>query len=182
VALARWDVWQKGLDVMAAIAEQLPGTTIEVFGQQDKNEPARTEALRASAPPGFALRPAVFGPDKLDLLRSASMYLAPSRWEGLSMGILEAMAVGLPIAVSSYVAETMPVAEHNLGLVLDDDPALAAAQLRRALGDPAALRAWSASARAWVRASCAPDAVASDLAALYSGLTEPCAVGPRLRL
>jgi glycosyltransferase involved in cell wall biosynthesis len=172
VSLARFDVRQKGLDVLADIASVLPlRITIAVHGEQDKNEPRATDRLRMAAPPNFGLHPAVFGSAKFDLLRSATMYVAPSRWEGLSVSLLEALAVGVPIAVSSYVARTLPVAEMGLGLVLADDPRAAAAQLVAALDDRDRLVTWSAAGREWVRRECSPAVVAGRLSDLYRDVT-----------
>jgi glycosyltransferase involved in cell wall biosynthesis len=167
VSLARWDVRQKGLDILADIAQAAPSLEFRVHGEQDKNEPRATARLLQTAPANFGLEPPVFGPDKLDLLRSASIYVMSSRWEGLSMSLLEALALGVPVAVSRFVARTVPVAEEGLGLVLDDEPAAAAAQLAAAVEDRAQLERWSAAGRAWVTEACAPAAVARDLADVY---------------
>jgi glycosyltransferase involved in cell wall biosynthesis len=172
LSLSRWDVYQKGLDRLAAMAKAAPSLQVAVHGEQDRNGPDATERLRLAAPANFALSPPVFGPAKFDLLRSAAMYVVTSRWEGLSMSLLEALALGVPIAVSRYVAGTLPVAEEQLGLVLDDDPARAAAQLTQAVTDTDALERWSAAGRAWAWTHCSPPAVADALACVY-GAAKP---------
>lgn len=168
LTLGRWDVRQKGLDRLSAIAVVAPNLRVDVHGAQDKNEPLATEALRRTAPTNFHLRPPVYGDDKLDRLRRARLYVVPSRWEGLSMSLLEALALGVPVAVSSYVARTLPVADADLGLVLDDDPAVAARQLQAAAQDEATLTRWSRAGRAWCFEHCAPAAVGVGLGALYT--------------
>jgi glycosyltransferase involved in cell wall biosynthesis len=160
VTLARYDVRQKGLDYLADLARLCPDLDFVVHGAQDKNEPHKTKRLLAAAPANFQLRPPVFGADKLATLATATLFAQPSRWEGLSISLMEAMAVGVPCAVSEYVAGTLPFAEGRLGLVLDPDVRAAAGQLHRALGLPARLRAWSIAAFSYARGAFDPRSVA----------------------
>jgi glycosyltransferase involved in cell wall biosynthesis len=160
VTLARYDVRQKGLDYLADLARLVPDVDFVVHGAQDKNEPHMTRRLRAAAPANFHLRPPVFGADKLAALATATLFAQPSRWEGLSISLLEAMAVGVPCAVSEYVAGTLPFAEGRLGLVLDPDVRQAAGQVRQALALPARLRAWSIAAFSYARGAFDPRSVA----------------------
>lgn len=149
VTLARFDVRQKGLDVLAEVAARCPEVRFVVHGEQDRNEPHRTEALRRSCPPNLTLAPAVFGADKVQALAGAHIYAQPSRWEGLSLSLLEAMAVGVPCAVSPYVAATLPQAQPCV--VLDPEPGRAAAQLRAALADPERLEPLRRAGQAYAR-------------------------------
>lgn len=167
VTLARWDVHQKGLDVLADIARQMPEVSFAVHGAQDRNQPRATERLRRSAPPNFALLPPVYGREKLDVLRGAGMFIQPSRWEGMSASLIEAMVLGVPCAVSTYVARTLPFASDGLGLVLSADTTVATQQVRRALGDRSARAAWSTAGRLHALSTFAPQRVAEQLVDFY---------------
>ena len=170
VMLSRFDVFQKGLDRVVAIAEALPTVAIDVYGHTDKNAPAAAEALRAAAPPNVAFRPPVHGDDKLRVLREADLFLQPSRVEGLSVALVEAMALGVPCAVSGYVGRSLDMDDHGTALVLDDAPAAAAAQLAALLTDRPGAKALGARAAAYAARHFAPAAVAEAHLAHYDRL------------
>jgi glycosyltransferase involved in cell wall biosynthesis len=160
VSLSRFDVRQKGLDRLVAIAVRRPEVDFAVYGEPDKNEPELADGLRRAAPSNFHLCPPVFGPVKDRILRRAALFILPSRWEGLSMSLAEALAAGVPCAVSPEVASTLPIADEDLGLVLDDDPARSAEQLRSALEDRDQLETWSRAGAAFAARNFEATAVA----------------------
>lgn len=160
VLLCRYDVYQKGLDRVDALARHLPGVDFRIHGHTDKNGPGQAAALMAQAPPNLWFEPPVHGDDKLDVLRAADLFLQPSRVEGLSVALVEAMALGVPCAVSSYVGRSLDMDAQATALVLDDDPAVAAAQLGELLPDRARLAGFGRRARAYARGELDPDVVA----------------------
>lgn len=171
VTLCRYDVRQKGLDRLAALARGCPEMDFTVYGEQDKNEGFLTDRLRRLAPPNFFLRPPVFGPDKEVVVASASVFVLLSRWEGLSMSLVEALGAGLPCAVSTYVGRTLPALGQGAGLVLDDEAGAASSQLRSLIADRARLVALSAAGKAYAAATFQPDEVARRTLECYRGLT-----------
>jgi glycosyltransferase involved in cell wall biosynthesis len=167
VTLCRYDVRHKGLDRLADLARRCRDVDFVVYGEQDKNEPALTEHLRRTAPPNFALEPPVFGAAKHAALSEATMFVLTSRWEGLSLSLAEAMAAGVPCAVSREVAGTLPFEGSGLGLVLDHDPNMAAAQLTAALDDQDALHRWSRAGAGFASRAFEPRMVAGQTLAAY---------------
>ncbi len=166
ISLARWDVRHKGLDRLATLAAAFPGTTFTVHGSRCGNEPERLEQLRHQAPGNLCLAPAVHGQAKADRLRAARAFVLLSRWEGLSMALLEAMALGVPCLVSPEVARTLgpgaPV------VTLANEPTRAADDLRAALDDDAGLASLGAEGRCWVaERAAAPGTVARATEDLY---------------
>jgi glycosyltransferase involved in cell wall biosynthesis len=125
----------------------------------------------------------VYGTEKWDLLAGTDLFIQPSRWEGLSAALAEAMAIGLPCAVSEAVASrvrsrtwTPGTPRHRdgattsfreLGLVLEPTPAGAVDQIRSALAAPSLLAHWSRRSREHARSVFDPAAVAKTHLSLY---------------
>jgi glycosyltransferase involved in cell wall biosynthesis len=88
---------QKGQDVLLAawpaIRRRCPAARLVLVGDGDLAEP-----LRARAAPGVTFAGAV--DDVRDWLTAADLVVLPSRWEGLSLVLLEAMACGRSVVVS----------------------------------------------------------------------------------
>ena len=173
VMLSRFDVYQKGLDRMVAIADALPDVAIDVYGHSDKNAPAAAEALMAAAPPNVAFRQPVHGEDKLRILREADLFLQPSRVEGLSVALVEAMTLGVPCAVSGYVGRSLDMDRHGTALELDDAPAAAAGQIAAVLADRPRAKALGARAASYAALHFAPAKVAAAHLAHYERLAAP---------
>lgn len=74
--------------------------------------------------------------DMPDLLPALDIFVLPSRWEGLSLAILEALACGLPVVVSDIPGNRDLVDIDRDGLVFpDDDAAALATALTRLIND-----------------------------------------------
>jgi len=102
LVLGRLDPAQKGIDrLLAAVAragaERLSGWSIVLVG--DGPGRAMVEAAAAQLPPGLVVP--VRWTDRPDLyLSAADVLLMPSRWEGLPLSMLEAMAYDVPVLAS----------------------------------------------------------------------------------
>jgi len=168
LSLSRFDVTQKGLDRLALLAGQLPEADVHVYGAPDHNDPEAIERLAAVAPPNFHLEEPIRGEAKWAALQRADYYVQLSRWEGLSLSVLEALAFGTPCLVSEYVARTLGPELASLVTVLPEDPVEAAQIVRGLAGRRAELVAEAARARDIVRRLFSVEAVADDLLALYA--------------
>jgi glycosyltransferase involved in cell wall biosynthesis len=180
VSLGRFDVWQKGLDLLAEIARQLPEVDVVVYGQPDHNSPESVRALVANAPDNFALAEPVFGVAKDEILAGATMYIQTSRFEATSNSVLGAMAAGVPMAVSSYIGAEMGFKDNGAALVLNPEPKIAAQQLREALKDKAGCATRAALARQLAEADYNPAITTAAMIDMYRGFprgTPSCAVG-----
>lgn len=170
---------QKGQDVLLrawpAVAAALPAARLVLVG----DGPDRTR-LMAGAPPGVLLAGAAR--DTVPWYQAADVVVLPSRWEGMALAPLEAMACGRPVVASdvSGAREALHPADADTCLVPPGDPAALAAALLRLLGN-IPLRIGTASrALAHARARHDVARTASGVAALYRdalALTHP--VRPR---
>lgn len=168
VTLARYDTYQKGLDYLSLLASALPEVDILVYGAPDHNEAELIAAVARSAPPNFSLRPPVVGVEKQRVLATANLYVQASRWEGLSISLIEALGVGVPVAVSPQVADTVPIEERGMGLVMSPDPWLAATTIRDSITDYDRQLEMSAAGTRWVEEDLTPDRVVERLEDVYT--------------
>jgi glycosyltransferase involved in cell wall biosynthesis len=126
-------VEQKGHDVLLRALAELPGARLAVVGAG----PAERD-LRARAA-GLAERVHWLGwrPDGAACIAAFDVFVHPSRWEGLGLVLLEAMALARPIVASRVSAIPEIVVDGETGwLVPPDDPAALAGALRAAIEDP----------------------------------------------
>lgn len=144
--LAGWRPWRATVGVVArrkdhdvllrALALLERPLTVALVGVGPDPE---LSALAAAAPQ-HEVRCVPFRPDVLPFYRLFDAVVLPSRGEGLSQALLEAMASGLPV-VASRAGGNVDLVTHDVdGLLVNPrEPAAFAAALARLLGD-AALR------------------------------------------
>ncbi|MEV4703391.1 glycosyltransferase [Actinoplanes sp. NPDC049316] len=136
---------QKGQDVLLAawplIRRSCPGARLALVGNGDQ-----ATALRALATPGVMFAGEV--DDVRDWLAAADVVVLPSRWEGLSLTVLEALATGRSVVVSDVPGLGDVVAPGAGDRVPPEDaPALAAAVARRLSSGALAREEGEAAAR-----------------------------------
>lgn len=112
--------------------------------------------------------------DVPDLLAAADVFAFPSRFEGMPGAVLEAMALGLPIAAS----DIPPVREivepgGNALLTPPEDPSRLAASLETLLDDPDRAAAFGARSRSLFLERFTLENSAAGMVALYRDLLGP---------
>jgi glycosyltransferase involved in cell wall biosynthesis len=160
---------QKGQDVLLrawpAVTAAVPGARLVLVG----DGPDGAE-LRRGAPPGVLF--AGDRPDTRPWLHAADLAVLPSRWEGMALAPLEAMACGLPVVVSdvSGARESLPPGQEPYALVPPEDPPALAAALVRLLTRPGLRRDLGRRAEEHVRATSDVRGTAAAVVGLYQEL------------
>ncbi len=164
---------QKGLEVLLDAFARVTAGTPDVRLVLAGEGPLRQELERQRDALGLSGRLVLLGrrDDVWGLLRGATVSVLPSRAEGVSVALLEALAAGCP-TVASRIAPNEEVLAPPEGaaagvLVEPGDAEALAEALQRLLRDQAARAALADAGRARVRAAYSLDAVAAAYDALF---------------
>ncbi|MET9972029.1 glycosyltransferase [Streptomyces sp. NPDC006356] len=142
---------QKGQDVLLAawpeVVRQVPGARLVLVGDGPD-----AERLRAGAPGAVEFAGATA--DSARWYRAADVVVLPSRWEGMALAPLEAMACGRPVVVTDVdgAGESLPPGHPPNCLVPPEDPGALARALTALLLDEPLRAALGARGRAHVLA------------------------------
>ncbi|MFE3827866.1 glycosyltransferase family 4 protein [Streptomyces sp. NPDC059092] len=125
---------QKGQDILLRawqpVVRRIPQARLVLVGDGPD-----ADALRAAAPPSVLFAGAV--PDTAPWYRAADLVVLPSRWEGMAVAPLEAMASGRTVVVSDVdgARESLPPGRERFCLTPPDDPPALAAAVSALLHD-----------------------------------------------
>jgi len=141
---------QKGVDVLlgalSALVAALPHLNVLIAG----DGPDRASLEQLARRLNVAGRARFLGrrDDVPRLMKTADAAVLPSRWEGLSLVLLEAMAARLPVVATTVEGHSEVIEDGVTGLLVrPEDPAALAGALRRAVTDRVAAGRLGAAAR-----------------------------------
>ncbi|MEI7031165.1 glycosyltransferase [Streptomyces pratensis] len=158
---------QKGQDVLlrAWSRMRVAGARLVLVG----DGPDRG-ALEESAPPGVLFTGA--SQDVRPWVHASDVLVLPSRWEGMALAPLEAMACGRAVVMSdvSGARESLPPGDEAHCLVPPEDPGALAAALTALLTDPALRRALALRAQLHSRSAFDVRRTAGAVTGLYREL------------
>lgn len=166
----------KGHDVFiraaAALAPQFPGASFSIAGAVlDPAYFAELESLvrDLNLSGRFHFSGSVSNLRKY--LATADMFVLPSRSEGFSNAIVEAMAASLPVVATRVGGNAEAVEEGVSGLLVPpDDAAALAAAIARLLGNPAEAKSMGEAGRRRVSESFTTEAMMRRITATYEHL------------
>ncbi|MFI8227474.1 glycosyltransferase [Streptomyces sp. NPDC085900] len=167
---------QKGQDVLLraweAVLRRVPDARLVLVGDGPERE-----RLRAAAP-----GPVVFAGSFADVVpwyQAADLVVLPSRWEGMALAPLEAMACGRPVVVTDVdgARESLPSALADRCLVPPEKPSVLAAAVAGLLLDPSLRESLGRRGRRYVLSTHDVRRTTEAVADLYRGLlgAEPAA-------
>ncbi|XOV86662.1 MAG: glycosyltransferase family 4 protein [Pseudomonadota bacterium] len=160
------------LDVVDRVRESLPEVRVLIVG----DGPDRA-ALEARVTADNAERNVTFLGQRSDVLAQLARsrtFVLTSRWEGVSIAMLEAMAMGA-VPVVNRVGDLADFAINGeTGYVVEEDQVgLQAGYLVELLKNPGQLGAMSAAARRLVEARCDSDVLARRWHQIFLTMSEP---------
>ncbi|MDH6623496.1 glycosyltransferase involved in cell wall biosynthesis [Streptomyces sp. LBL] len=168
---------QKGQDVLLeawhTVVRHVPGARLALVG----DGPDR-ELLRGRAPASVMFAGDVA--DAVPWLQAADLVVLPSRWEGLALAPLEAMACGRPVVVTDVdgARESLPPALARHCLVPPESPALLAGAVAGLLLDPPLRESLGHQGRRFVLSRHDVRQATEAVADLYRDLIGPWAPAP----
>ncbi len=172
VWLGRFDVVHKGLDLLVQAARLMPHVRVELYGMEARRAADEMRGLERHLPPNVAIHGPVYGSAKAAALSQASLYVQPSRWEGIARTVCEAMFLGVPCAVSETTGLYRLLGEEGAVAPLPLDPPGMAGRILELLADPVRLRAYGARGRQYAEAALPGPAVARSYVALYEEVVQ----------
>jgi glycosyltransferase involved in cell wall biosynthesis len=124
VFIGRLDIYHKGLDMLVeAISLNKPrlieeNVFINLYGPDIRN--SKRELLQMIKSYGIEniieINGAVFEKDKTKVLCNADIFIQTSRFEGLPMGVLEALSLGVPCILTPGTNLSSEVKDYNAGI------------------------------------------------------------------
>lgn len=163
------DVW---LQAAATVAGDFPDAHFVLAGGLlEPDFVARLEALAAA--PQLSGRVHFVGrvADVSSLLGASSVFVLPSRSEGMSTALLEAMAAKLPIIATSVGGNPGLIEHDTTGLLVPpEDPQALAQAFRRILGDAPRAEAMGQASHRRIVAEFGIDAVVERMATHYEAV------------
>lgn len=165
--------FKKGLDYLAdafaQVAGEFPDHAVVVAGPDDGVAgDFRQRIVNAGLTDRAVLPGPVYGDAKWAALRGADAFCLPSRQEGFSVAILEALACRTPVVISE-ACHFPEVAQVRAGAVVELSAAATAQGLRDVLSNPEQARAMGQNGRKLVEERFTWPAVAAQMLAAYAG-------------
>jgi hypothetical protein len=124
-------VEQKNHELAIRAIAQVPGATLAIVG----DGPLRPELERLAAELGASVIFTGVRRDARALMGAADVIVMPSRWEGLPLTALEALASGTPLVATNVRGLRELLADGENALLVPEEPEALAAAIRRLLED-----------------------------------------------
>lgn len=136
--------YKKGLDYLAdafaIVAKNYPETQLVVAGPDGgAQKPFEEQIRQLNIQDRVHIIGPIYGPEKLRALVDCDCFVLPSRQEGFSIAVTEAMACRAPVVVSKS-CHFPEVEQAGAGIITDLDAAQIATAIGKVLNNPAAAR------------------------------------------
>lgn len=123
IYIGRMDFYHKGLDLLVEACDQIQGElrdarfTLDIYGPERFGNRVRLKKLIENKNLSDILRvqEGITGEEKKKVLLSADLFVMPSRFEGHPMGLIEALAYGVPCLVTEGTNMKDEIIQANAG-------------------------------------------------------------------
>ena len=176
--VGRLDAYHKGLDLMldaaslAADEMRRSRATLDIYGPGHRGRHGNIKKMINEK--GIAdivtLHSAVSGVEKERILLSADVFIQTSRFEGMPMGILEALAYGLPCLLTEGTTLSGFVRANHAGYGCETNANSIARTVKKAISERGSFASMSNSARECVNKAFSWDTVASGCINSYKNI------------
>lgn len=166
--LGRLDILQKGLDMLlqalSSVVDRFPSIHLVLAGPDENNAAVvlRQMAIELGVAEHVTFTGLVTGVMKTSIMHESDVFVLPSRFEGLSIALLEALVAGKPVIVTNRVGLHEKIEELGAGLVVEPEPD-AIAQALLTMSDPDMRGKMQGRAIALVKEKYSWDAIAQTL-------------------
>lgn len=175
VYIGRLDAYHKGLDLMLDAVKEIAdfmrenNAALNLYGPDYQGWFANVENMIAERAIGdiVAIHPAVFGEEKKEVLLNSDIFIQTSRFEGMPMGILEALSYGLPCLVTEGTTLGNFVSQNKAGWSCETDASKIAEAMRAAIQEKGTWTQKSDRARHSVSEQFAWERVAEEIVSQY---------------
>lgn len=128
VYIGRYEQYQKGLDILfeaiAKIKEKLKeaGFQLSMYGvdQEGTIDSMKQQILEFEITDLIHINDAIYGQEKERVLIQSDIFVLTSRFEGMPMGMLEALSYGLPVIATEGTNMANEIERENAGWVSDN--------------------------------------------------------------
>ena len=159
--------WKKGLDRLIQAMVHVPGADLVIAGNDEEGYRSKLEEMASGLGGRVRFVGPVYGSEKWELMRSATVFALPSYSENFGIAVLEAMACGVPVVVTPEVGLASAVNEAGAGIVVEGEPEKLGAELSRLLADPARCRLMGTAGRKAAEEKFSRSAITDEMEAVY---------------
>ena len=134
-------IHQKGVDILLKAFAETKNSALLIVGEGNEAESLQ-EIVRTLH---IANRVHFLGvrTDIPSLMKTADCFVLPSRWEGMPMVLLEALAVGMPIVVSDFASAREIVRDGQSGIIVPINDIQALSEALRLVATKSVIRGTS---------------------------------------
>lgn len=173
--IGRLDAFHKGLDILLEAVGKSKETflenyvTLEIYGPDKLGRFAHLEELVKENDVGdvVSLNREIFGEEKLNKLLEADVFVQTSRFEGMPLGILEALSLGVPCLVTEGTTLRNFVEDGNAGWGAETNVDGVCRAFERIIAEKGQLKEKSENAVKIVKDNFVWDAIAADTVEKY---------------